>query len=72
MDHHTRYPYLAGLGANIRKARKDKQWSLVKLAALSNHEKANLSRLEAGRTNPSIMTLMTLSRALEVDIIVFF
>jgi transcriptional regulator with XRE-family HTH domain len=64
--------FLLKLGANIRSARKDKSLSLDKLAALCDFEKANLSRIESGKTNTTILTLNTISRVLEIPICDFF
>ena len=38
------------------------------LASLCNFEKSNMSRLEAGNTNPTIYTLYKVSQALKVDL----
>ncbi len=64
--------HLAKLGANIRKARKDKQLSLAQVAAFSDLEKANLSRLENGRSNPSLLTLLRIGQAIGCDVTTFF
>lgn len=64
--------FLAKLGAKIRKVRKEKSLSLDKLAALCDYEKANLSRIESGKTNTTILTLYTLSRVMGVKVSDFF
>ncbi|MCW3128004.1 MAG: transcriptional regulator [Bacteroidetes bacterium] len=64
--------FLVKLGAKIRKVRKEKNLSLDKLAALCDYEKANLSRIESGKTNTTILTLYTISKAMEVDMCEFF
>lgn len=35
---------------------------------MCNFEKGNLSRIEAGRTNPTLMTLYKISQALEIKV----
>ncbi|AHW61114.1 Helix-turn-helix [Draconibacterium orientale] len=56
------------IGNRIRELRESKGISQQNLAAICNFEKANLSRLEAGRTNPTISTLYKISEALEVTL----
>lgn len=56
------------LAANLRQARKKRDLSLSELARLSKIGKATLSQLEAGAGNPTIETVCSLSRALEVPI----
>lgn len=56
------------IGERIRILRESKGITQQDLAAACNFEKANLSRLEAGRTNPTISTLYKISQALEITI----
>lgn len=56
------------IGERIRFLRESKGISQQNLAAICNFEKGNLSRIEAGRTNPTISTLYKISQALEVTI----
>ncbi len=56
------------IGQRIRFLRESKGITQQNLAAVCNFEKANLSRIEAGRTNPTISTLYKISQALEVKI----
>ena len=56
------------IGQRIRELRESKGVSQQNLAAVCNFEKANLSRIEAGRTNPTISTLYKISQALEITI----
>ena len=56
------------IGARIRGLRESKGVSQQNLAAICNFEKANLSRIEAGRTNPTISTLFKISQALDITI----
>lgn len=60
---------LIEIGNRIRLKREEKNLSQQDLAALCNFEKANMSRLEAGRTNPTISTLYKISQALEIKLI---
>lgn len=56
------------VGNRIRQFRESKRISQQVLAAMCNFEKGNMSRIEAGRTNPTIYTLYKISQALEVKI----
>lgn len=56
------------IGERIRELRESKGISQQNLAAICNFEKANLSRIEAGRTNPTVATLHKISKALETSI----
>ena len=56
------------VGNRIRLLRESKGVSQQVLAAMCNFEKGNMSRIEAGRTNPTLTTLYKISQALEVKI----
>ena len=56
------------IGQRIRELRESKGITQQNLAAICNFEKANLSRIEAGRTNPTVSTLYKISQALEITI----
>lgn len=56
------------IGQRIRELRESKGISQQNLAAICNFEKANLSRIEAGRTNPTVSTLYKISQALGITI----
>ncbi len=57
------------IGKNIRKKRGERNISQAELAALCNYEKSNMSRIEAGSTNLTIGTLLTIANALDSTII---
>jgi transcriptional regulator with XRE-family HTH domain len=56
------------LAGNLRRARTERNLSLSELSRLSKIGKATLSQLEAGTGNPTIETVFSLSRALELPI----
>ncbi len=60
------------VGKRIQKLREIKGISQQDLAAKCNFEKSNMSRLEAGRVNPSLSTLQIVAKALEVNIVELF
>jgi len=60
--------FLSVLGARIRKLRLKKDMTQNELAMLCNFEKASMSRIESGQTNMTILTIIKISNALDVDI----
>lgn len=60
--------FLKHIGQNIREIRESKGISQQKLAAECNFEKSNMSRIEAGNTNPTIYTLYKIALAMDVEI----
>ena len=54
------------IGKRIRKLRLDRNMALNELAAHCNIEKSNFSRIESGRTNPTIYTLKKISDKLGI------
>ena len=60
--------FLVGLGARIRELRRDKDMTQNDLALQCDFEKASMSRIEAGKTNITVLTLHKISKALDVDI----
>lgn len=56
------------VGKQIQKIRELKGISQQDLAAKCNFEKSNMSRLEAGRVNPTLSTLDKICKALEINI----
>ena len=59
---------LKKIGSRIKEIRELKNISQQDLAASCNFEKANMSRIEAGRTNFTISTLLKISSALNTTI----
>lgn len=60
------------VGKQIQKLRESKGISQQDLAAKCNFEKSNMSRLEAGRVNPTLSTLEKVANALDVTIAELF
>ncbi len=52
----------------IKELRSEKGLSQVDLAVECNFEKSNLSRIEAGNTNPTIATLFKISKGMNVSL----
>jgi len=60
------------VGKQIQKLRESKGISQQDLAAKCNFEKSNMSRLEAGRVNPTLSTLGKVANALDVTLAELF
>ena len=60
---------LAEVGSKIKKIRTEKKLSQNDLAMLCNFEKASMSRIEAGKTNVTLLTLKKISDALKVRVL---
>ena len=60
------------LGERIKRIRLEKNMSQTLLAEHCGIEKANLSRIESGQANPTVLTLLKISMALKVPVADFF
>lgn len=60
--------YLKLLGQNIVRIRKKKNLKQEGLSDLLDIDDGSLRRIESGRTNPTTVTLLRISIALEVEI----
>ena len=56
----------AKIGTRIRILREAKNMTQQDLADLCNFDKADLSKIESGKANPTIKTLLRISQALDV------
>jgi transcriptional regulator with XRE-family HTH domain len=68
----TETEFLTSLGARIKQLRLTKDISQKDLAMECDFEKSNMSRIESGKTNITILTLYKISSALEAEIKDFF
>jgi transcriptional regulator with XRE-family HTH domain len=57
------------IGERIKEIRESKKVSQQALADMCNFEKGNMSRIESGRTNPTIGTIYKISQSLDVKIV---
>lgn len=54
------------IGLKIKNLREEKNMQQQDLAAACNFEKSNMSRIEAGRTNLTVGTLLKICEVLEI------
>lgn len=64
--------FLIALGKRITEIRKKKKLTQIEVAYRCDNDRGNIRRLEAGRGNPTAVSLLKLSKALEVQIDDFF
>ena len=57
----------AKIGTRIRILRETKNMTQQDLADQCNFDKADMSKIESGKANPTIKTLLRISQALEVN-----
>jgi len=60
--------YIKRLGKRIVQLRKERNMMQIELATLLNIEDSALRRIESGRTNPTIKTLLRIADALDISI----
>jgi len=54
-------------GSTLEKIRKDKNLSLRQLAAETGIDHAHIARMEGGEVNPTLVTIILLAEALDID-----
>jgi transcriptional regulator with XRE-family HTH domain len=60
------------LAANVRRLRKERGWSQTDLAAETRVEQAEISLIENGRANPTLLMLESIAKALGVAFMELF
>lgn len=63
---------LTGLGNRIRDIRQENNLTQYELALRCDFEKATMSRIESGKTNPTIHTLFKICNALDIHMVELF
>ncbi|MFY0602743.1 MAG: helix-turn-helix transcriptional regulator [Flavobacteriaceae bacterium] len=64
--------YIKQLGKRIVALRNEKKLKQIELAAKVNIEDSALRRIESGRTNPTVKTLLRIAEGLEIDFLELF
>jgi transcriptional regulator with XRE-family HTH domain len=60
------------LGENIKRIRLKKGITQKALAEACDFETPNMRRIEAGKTNPTVKTLLKIANALQIDVRILF
>lgn len=63
---------LIAFGNKVRSIRKEKKISMQHLANLAEIEISQIYRIETGKINPKLTTVMTLAKALDINTSEFF
>ncbi|OOQ57421.1 hypothetical protein BC343_15095 [Mucilaginibacter pedocola] len=63
---------LLHFGQKLREQRKSKGLTIEQLANIADLERIAVSRIELGKTNPKLMTILALAEALEISPKEFF
>jgi DNA-binding XRE family transcriptional regulator len=58
----------AHLGRQVRQLRQERGWTVEEAAERFGIEPAHVRRVEAGRTNPSLATLVSIAHGLSTDV----
>jgi XRE family transcriptional regulator, regulator of sulfur utilization len=56
------------LGRQVRELRQERGWTVEEAAERFGIEPAHVRRVEAGRTNPSLATLVSIAHGLSTDV----
>ena len=67
MDQARQQKILNEFGERLKKLREEKKLSLRALADIAEMDYGNISEIENGKINPSLITIISLAEALEVD-----
>jgi len=57
---------MAAFGSQIRKLRKAKKWTMKDLAFEADVELSQIHRIEKGKINPTLTTILLLADALQI------
>ena len=72
MKNHPYDTYLKKFGANLRKIRKEKGYTMESLANEADMEYRQLGRIERGEINTSLISLLRISEVLKVEVSTLF
>lgn len=64
--------YLIGIGKHIKKIRKENQFTISDIASKANVSNGLISRIENGRTIPSLPVLLSIIASLDTPVSLFF
>ena len=68
-EKHSESEYLISLGNKIKEIRLSKKISQTETAYRCGFDKSNYNTIEAGKRNPTIISLLKISKALDVTIL---
>lgn len=65
---HSDANYLNSLGKRIKEIRIEKKISQTEVAYRCGFDKSNYNTIEAGKRNPTILSLLKISKALNIEL----
>ena len=72
MDRLSEKKFLKAFGKNLRRLRREKGWTQEELANEIGIEISQISRIERGLINTTLLTLVKIAEALRVEIEILF
>ena len=69
---HSDKQYLIALGKKIKEIRLQKKITQTEIAYRCGFDKSNYNTIEAGKRNPTIISLLKIANALDVNLIDLF
>jgi len=67
-NQHSDNEYLIALGKRIKEIRLQKKISQTEIAYRCGFDKSNYNTIESGKRNPTIISLLKISKALDISI----
>jgi transcriptional regulator with XRE-family HTH domain len=71
-EEHSDKAYLIALGKKIKELRLQKKLSQTEIAYRCGFDKSNYNTIESGKRNVTVMSLLKISKALDIDLIDLF
>ncbi|WP_395052825.1 helix-turn-helix domain-containing protein [Flavobacterium sp.] len=71
-NQHSDKQYLIALGKKIKEIRLQKKITQTEIAYRCGFDKSNYNTIEAGKRNPTIISLLKIANALDITIIDLF
>lgn len=71
-EEHKDKEYLINLGKRIKEIRLQKKITQTEIAYRCGFDKSNYNTIEAGKRNPTILSLLKIATALDISVIELF
>lgn len=69
---HSEKEFLISLGKKIKSLRLEKKNSQTEIAYRCGFDKSNYNTIEAGKRNPTVISLLKIAKALDIEFIDLF
>jgi len=71
-EEHSDKAYLVALGKKIKELRLQKKLSQTEIAYRCGFDKSNYNTIESGKRNVTVVSLLKITKALDIDLIDLF